>query len=275
MTFEERVKEYLEQDTKATKELHEAYEKEKAEKEYKKLRLATMYGIFALPDDYVLKQELVKACADRIAKVLSEHKAVYIDTDALVKATEGMEDTIEQVTKKAINGVYGTGYTGGLHLDPENRIKKLQELNETLFSKVAELNQNLALSRKQSAERAERLEAKQNKIVKQAHQLEHLGVKVKTLQAQFDNADQLLTIKQKQCVELLKERDSLEERLRALSPFESTIEELKGELQERNEKIAQLYCENKKLKDMIARMRENIKTALNTPYNEEKGGYDE
>ena len=234
-----------------------------------------MYGIFALPDDSVLKQELVKACADRIAKVLSEHKAVYIDTDALVKATEGMEDTIEQVTKKAINGVYGTDCTGGLHLDPENRIKKLQELNETLFSKVAELNQNLALSRKQSAERAERLEAKQNKIVKQAHQLEHLGAKVKTLQAQFDNADQLLTIKQKQCVELLKERDSLEERLRALSPFESTIEELKGELQERNEKIAQLYCENKKLKDMIARMRENIKTALNTPYNEEKGGYDE
>lgn len=77
------------------------------------------------------------------------------------------------------------------------------------------------------------------------------------------------------CVELLKERDSLEERLRALSQFESTIEELKGELQERNEKVSQLYCENKKLKDMIARMRENIKTALNTPYNEEKGGYDE
>lgn len=267
MTFEERVKEYLEQGTKATKELHEAYEKEKAEKECKKLRLATMYGIFALSNDSVLKQELVKACADRIAKVLSEHKAVYIDTDAIVKATEGMEDTIEQVTKKAINGVYGTGCTGGLHLDPENRIKKLQELNETLFSKVAELNQNLALSRKQSAERAERLEAKQNKIVKQAHQLEHLGAKVKTLQAQFDNADQLLTIKQKQCVELLKERDSLEERLRALSPFESTIEELKGELQERNEKVAQLYCENKKLKDMISHINDQLNALCKALFN--------
>lgn len=251
MTFEERVKEYLEQDTKATKELHEACEKEKAEKEYKKLRLATMYGIFALPDDSVLKQELVKACADRIAKVLSEHKAVYIDTDAIVKATEGMEDIIEQVTKKAINGVYGTGCTGGLQLDPENRIKKLQELNETLFSKVAELNQNLALSRKQCAERAERLEAKQNKIVKQAHQLEHLGAKVKTLQAQFDNADQLLTLKQKQCVELLAERNRLEEELAKRDPHTCYIEELQQEVADKNEKIAQLYCENKKLNDQL------------------------
>ena len=275
MTFEERAKEYLEQDIKATKELHEAYEKEKAEKEYKKLRLATMYGIFALPNDSVLKQELVKACAERIAKVLSEHKAVYIDTDALVKATEGMEDTIEQVTKKAINGVYGTGCIGGLHLDPENRIKKLQELNETLFSKVAELNQHLALSRKQCAERAERLEAKQNKIVKQAHQLEQLGAKVKTLQAQFDNADKLLTLKQKQCNDLLLERNELDRKIKSEAVHVPTLMMMQEELKEKNEKIAQLYCENKKLKDMIARMRENIETALNTPYNEEKGGYDE
>lgn len=275
MTFEERVKEYIEHDIKASKELHEAHEKEKAEKEYKKLRLATMYGIFALTDDSVLKQELVKACADRIAKVLSEHKAVYIDTDALVKATEGMEDTIEQVTKKAINWVYGTGCTGGLHLDPENRIKKLQELNETLFSKVAELNQNLALSRKQSAERAERLEAKQNKIVKQAHQLEQLGAKVKTLQAQFDNADKLLTLKQKQCNDLLLERNELDRKIKSEAVHVPTLMMMQEELNEKNEKIAQLYCENKKLKDMIARMRENINIALNTPYNEEKGGYDE
>lgn len=102
MTFEERIKEYLEQVTKATKELHEAYEKEKAEKEYKKLLLATMYDIFALPNNSVLKQELIKACADRIAKVLSEHKAVYIDTDALVKATEGMEDTIDMLADSII-----------------------------------------------------------------------------------------------------------------------------------------------------------------------------